>query len=273
MRTLIYYLSACCFISLPIFAGASPAPTVRPAPDANEKKVTRDFEVGVALSGFAIGNFMDEPPNGNSIQRGALTISDIPYGGFAGVGGGGGLTVTGMWRGIIGLELMVFGSSESAKGTLTDRFSGAKTTLTIDQTSWHIPLVLKVAAPTSIVRPQAFVGFDFVFPGEPKMTVSPTPLGVVQLSAKGDSYTALRFGFGLEFMLPVKGIDLRIPFNLAGNYNYSLSDDLEPDRLQLSCSGGALNGSSLNLGQCASTYNTQWKWQAQVSLGLAYYFL
>ena len=246
---------------------ASP-PTASPKKDSDgatqtkQKSETREIELGVSAYGFAIGQFMDTPSGGNLVYRPNQPTVDVPYSGFAGVGGGGGIGISAMWRGIIGLELMVFGSNEPAEATLTPTNSAVKAELSVEQTALHVPLVLKIAAPTDSVRPQAFVGFDFVFPGDP--TLSTRNLGGIAL-IKADSYTALRFGFGLEFLLPIEGIDMRIPLNFAGNYNYGLSDNLEPDRLNFQCP--VVNEF------CGRTYGSQWAWQAQISLGLAYYFL
>ncbi|MEE2789971.1 MAG: hypothetical protein VX589_21695 [Myxococcota bacterium] len=233
----------------------------------------REVEVGVTAFGFVTGSFIDEAPDGNTIQRGNILI-DVPYGGFAGVGGGGGLGLSAMWRGIIGLELQAFASSESAEGTLTQTMTGAKTTLNIDQFRWHFPVLLKIAAPTSSVRPHAFIGFDFVTAGDASLDVSPTYL-VNPFSVKSDAYTALRFGLGMEIMLPVPGVDLRIPINFAGNYNYGLGDGLEPDRITLGCSQTSTTVSTpFDPSQCTRIeYGSAWKYQAQFTLGLAYYFL
>ena len=255
-------------VSLLLSAGVAFADSAK-SPDK-----TREVELGVTAFGFVTGSFIDEAPNGNTIRRGNI-ILDVPYGGFAGVGGGGGVGFSAMWRGIVGLELQAFASSESAKGTLTQNATGATTSLTIEQFRWHFPVLLKVAAPTRVVRPQAFIGFDFVSAGDASLNVSPTYGENNPFNINGEAYTALRFGLGMDIMLPVPGVDLRIPINFAGNYNYGLGDDLEPERVTLGCGPvTTMVPRSFDPSQCNRiTYQSEWKWQAQFTLGLAYYFL
>ena len=206
------------------------------------------IEFGAGAFGFANGNFMDKPSGADFDELG-------PYPGFAGAGGGGGLAFSALWRGIVGLELQFMHSAESGEGTVD--VSGTAIDVKIEQTSLHIPLLLKLQAPTESVRPFLVVGPDFVSPSDTEMS-SRYPI----FSASSESYTALAFGFGLDFRLGIEGHDLRIPFMLRGNYN-SGAGSKTSERGEWLSNGTQYTG---------ITYYGDWQWQAFATLGLSYYF-
>ncbi len=244
-------------------ANATPAAT--PAPSEGAPASHREWEVGASIFGFGNGNFIEQPKGADK---------DEPYPGFAGAGGGGGIGLGAMWRGTIGLELQIIKSQENAEGALN--FDFGTVTLQMDQSSWHIPLILKIAAPTNSVRPFLFVGPDFVFP-EASGTSDPASVRIIQagagqgtnplndapttelkLGAHAESYTAWTFGFGFDFLLDVGGPDIRIPLTFRGSYN--------PD-LPVKASERS------RITNTAKEYLSEWEWQAFVSLGVAYYFM
>jgi len=241
-------------------AGAALAPVSESDADG-----PREWEVGASIFGFANGNFIQKPKGDDK---------DEPYPGFAGFGGGGGVGFAAMWRGTVGLELQIIGSKEPAEGALNFDFGAV--TLQLDQTSWHVPLTLKVAAPTKSVRPFLFVGPDFVFPeasgtsdpanvriiqegpGQGTNPLNDGPTAELKLGAHAENYTAWTFGFGFEFLLDLNGQDIRIPLVFRGSYNPDLPVKAS-ERSRVTAT--------------AKEYLSEWEWQAFVSLGVAYYFL
>ena len=81
--------------------------TPPPATDA-EHNAGPEWEVVVGAFGGVIGSFMEEPSDLKKqfVYQGAIVR--IPYSGFGGVGGGGGVTASALYKGVIGLELQLF---------------------------------------------------------------------------------------------------------------------------------------------------------------------
>ncbi len=244
-------------------APGAPEPGVPPAVPAEatdwEGEISREWEVGVSALGFVNGSFLTELSEGDKVRTGpnGAQVRAL-YPGFGGVGGGGGLTVSGMWRGIVGLELGFFYSLDQGKGDLT--LDTTKIDVTLSQEAFHLPIMVKVAAPVKPVRPFLFIGPEFVFPSEPEAESSLPVTPAV--AAVADNYLTLAFGFGFEFMLPVQGADVRIPLILRGAWNPSLGDSID-DRLDT-------EGCSVTE---PCPFVTEWEWQTEVALGVAYYFL
>ncbi|MEZ4463379.1 MAG: hypothetical protein R3F43_02385 [bacterium] len=209
--------------------------------------------------GMAIGSFLTEideskqvidvPPGGRA---------RVVYPGFGGFSGGGGIAVDVLWRGIVGLKLGLFASNDVGSGSIND------VDFDIGQTALHLPLLLKVAAPVETVRPFFVIGPEFVFPGDAEASTD-FPGGVA-VSAEADTYLALAFGFGFEFVLPVDGMDVRIPLTLRGAWNPSVEDDINGRaRFDVERSG---NIAQIN----GAVFKSEWEWQAAATLGVAFYF-
>jgi hypothetical protein len=264
MRSLMrVILAASVFSGGAAFAQAT-APEDKPttpmlAPIAEEPAAGPQWELGVGVLGFVNGSFFSEPADEDKVRTSANGTQRLTlYPGFGGVGGGGGLSFTGMWRGIVGLEIGAGYSLDQGKGQLqTNR---GETDFTLTQTAWHVPILLRVAAPLDQVRPLGWIGVEWVVPGAPDVEVS-GPL-VAGLDAEADTYMTLAFGFGFEFKVYESGPnELRIPFLIRGRWNPSL--------------GTGLDG-RVNTDKCAAdvcTFITEWEYQAEVNLGLAWYFL
>ncbi len=240
------------------------------------EEAIRHVEVGVSLFGFANGSFIDDEVDKTTTLSNGQTVP-LPYPGFGGVGGGGGLTVSGLWRGIVGLETGIVFSLDQGSGQLD--FGAGEIDYQVGQNAWHVPLLLKVAAPLATVRPFGFFGVEWVFPSDvavqERSPDSPQAASLVDVEA--GSYWGYAFGAGLEFLVPA-GVDLRIPLTFRGFYNPNVGDKAE-DRMSFApadCDpaqgiGGQQSGAG---GPCSNfVYSTEWQWQAAVSLGLAYYFL
>ena len=246
-------------VALALPAAATPNKTVAYEP---EPPAERPFELGVSLYGLVMGSFLDEPQTKDKV----ITLDDgrraqVLYPGFAGVGGGAGLSLVGMWRGIVGLELGVYNSVDHGTGEINN------VEFTIGQSAWHIPLMLRVAVPAESVRPFLSLGIDFVLPGEAEVTDVELPALADRLGAEADSYVAWTMGFGFEFRLPTEQ-DLRIP--LAFRWNYHSVGDTAEDRL------GPFDCGTADLDFCANpkqqVFKTEWQHQVVASLGFGWYF-
>jgi hypothetical protein len=260
-----------CLVVSTSIAHAESMPKASPSSsqeNAANTSITGDWEVGFELAGFVVGSFIDKPSASQKIATLGTTKAQYPYPGFAGVGGGGGLTINALWKGVIGVQLGLWNAQESASGTLDiydytrPGASGTKHEMTFSKSSWHLPVLLKLAAPTKTVRPFLVVGGDFIFPSTSDLDT--TYLGA---SADDQSYSAFHFGFGLDFLMDIDGVDVRIPLNFRGNYNTGLGDTVD-DRVDFSgCSVGMGN----TVGCSGYSYRTDWQYQAFVSLGIAVY--
>jgi hypothetical protein len=226
------------------------------ASDAEARK-PKKLELGVGLLGFVNGSFLTEPDEKDkiaTIQAGNQSVqSKIPYPGFGGVGGGGGITTNVMYRGAIGGQLDFLFSNDVGTGQIND------IDVDIGQGAFHIPLMLRAAIPARTVRPFLLVGPEFVIPGTPKIE---SDVFIKTPKAKADPYVALGFGLGFEFLLP-GGHDLRIPLMLRGNVNFDVPEGTD-GRVKL-------GGYDPATGEIALTeVSTAWQYQAFVMLGFTW---
>lgn len=223
----------------------------------------RHVEVGVQLFGFVNGSFLDEP-SGKDKQN--ANGAEVLYPGFGGVGGGGGLTIGGMWRGIVGLETGLMFSLDQGTGTVNA--TGAEDVdYTVGQNALHVPLLLKVSGPLASVRPFGYFGLQWTFvSGVAVQSRDPDSTAAGNLvDVEADDYYSLAFGAGFEFLIPA-GVDLRIPLTFRGTWNPD-TPAKAVDRMKCLPNGCDAAAAS------TFVYNTEWQYQAAISLGLAYYFL
>ncbi|MGM0576936.1 MAG: hypothetical protein ACQEXJ_14525 [Myxococcota bacterium] len=227
------------------------------APDTSS---AREWEVGVSLfPAYPVGSFIDEPSESDKLVTQNGTTFKVPYPGFGGVGVGlPTLSFSASWRGIIGLE--------TGFGVTLDRGTGEINTidLTIEQTTAHVPFLLRVGAPLEGVRPYLFGGVDVVLPLDSKLTTDGPGVIAAEADAEADPYWAWAFGLGFEFILPVESVDLRIPLVLGGTLNPNV-EDKAVDRFEtLECSAS---------GCSTVVIDSAWQYQAYARIGLAWYFL
>lgn len=222
-----------------------------------EARRAKKLELGVGVLGFVNGSFLTEPDEADkvaTIQSGNQTLqAKIPYPGFAGVGGGGGITTNLMYRGAIGAQLDFLYSVDQGRGEIND------VAVEIGQGAFHIPLMLKAAIPLRSVRPFLLLGPEFVIPGEPTVE---SDLFVAPVKGKADSYVALGFGLGFDFLLPGKH-DLRIPLIIRGAVNFDVPGGTE-GRVTLGDYNPATNELALK------SLSTAWQYQAFVMLGFTW---
>lgn len=207
---------------------------------------------GVGLHGLGGGTFLEQP------LEAEVDGYVVPSQGWAGFGGGGGLTLEGRAFDAVGLEIGFFRRHDVARSTF--EFNGTDMPFQVSQNAWHVPIQLKVGLPTGVVRPQLFGGGQFVMPGAPEIT-QPSGLGT-ELSATSEPYKAWAFGFGLEFVPKGLPIDLRVPLGLRGAYNTGVGTNAG-DRADYTFTGSRLD---------AIDYRSVWTWHAAATLGLLVFF-
>lgn len=224
------------------------------------KEPPRDFEVGAGLFFNAGGVFMTQPDDNIDGDPG------LPYNGFAGFSPGGGLQVEARYKGIVGLEV-----------DLTRWAQRAQTEFTIDETypweirqgAWQVPILLKLTAPVGIVRPNLFVGPEVVLVGKTTI-VEPEWSEAVALTASTENYVLWTFGAGMETAIPIEGVDLRIPFAVRLSANPG-SWASAYDRATYQVDGAPYDGTPGTLE--AIDYDSEWQYQAAITVGLSYWFL
>jgi len=225
----------------------------------------REWEVGAGGMAYLGGSFLDQPAQSDRFKTMGTVEEPVLYPGFAGFGAGGGISLHGMYRGFIGMEVDLFFSRDQGGGSLN--IPGvASIDVNIGQTSLHMPVLIKGAIPFRTVRPFIFVGPEFVFPGEADAEVNGPLDKRVKIGANADTYTVFAYGLGMDICLPIKKVDLRIPITLRGNYNLAT-----PTK-----AGDRIDEYSVFPGTHAakvSVFNSEWQYQAAATLGVVYYFL
>ena len=226
-------------------------------PSDAEARKAKKLELGVGVLGFVNGSFLTEPDEADkvaTIQSGNNSVqAKIPYPGFAGVGGGGGITTSFMYRGAIGAQLDFLYSVDQGKGEIND------VAVEIGQGAFHIPLMLKAAIPLRSVRPFLLVGPEFVIPSDPTVE---SDLFATPVEGKADAYVGLGFGLGFDFLLPGEH-DLRIPLMIRGNVNFDVPGGTE-GRVTLGDYNPATNELALK------SLSTAWQYQAFIMLGFTW---
>lgn len=209
-----------------------------------------DVDLGVQALGYFGGNFLTEPGD-KIVEADDGRLYELIYPGFGGTGSGGGLALDFRYKGIIGLEIGFLFTEEEASGEVND-FD-----LTLSHSATHIPVVLKLAAPTELIRPYALIGWQFSFVSNSKADFE---AGGNVFTTKDEDYGGLAFGFGLEVALPIEGVDIRIPLTVRGMWNTSITDK------------GA-DRASYDPARNEITYSTAFEYHAGGTLGIAWYFL
>lgn len=217
-------------------------------------------EIGIGAAGFMNGTFMSEPAEDKKL----VTVeglappnnqAKVPYPGFWGLAGGGGVQLNAMYKGMIGMELDLLFSQDTGKGEINE------VEIEMSQGAFHIPLLVKAAIPLKTVRPFLLLGPEFVLPGDPELT---SDVDIGDLKAEADPYINLQAGFGFEFQLPVSGVDLRVPLSFRGSINFDTPEGLD-GRVRLSEYDPASGAIKLE------GINSEWEYQAFIMLGLSWY--
>lgn len=221
----------------------------------------REFEIGAGPLFHAGGSFLTQPSDRTGGPNGAF----LPYHGFAGFGPGGGIGLDLRWREVLGLEIDLIRSVDKVTGK-SDYQERGSVDIDIEQPALHVPIMLKGVLPAGWVRPSVLAGIELVRPG--KATVTQEVRGGLPwnaaLAASADPYEMFLFGFGLEFALPIRGIDLRVPVSFRASINPRTPDSAR----ELADWEFGSEGTPTKV-----NYHTEWQYHAAITAGLFYHFL
>jgi hypothetical protein len=144
------------------------------------------------------------------------------------------------------------------------KFNGYDFDMTLGQSAWHVPVLLKLTLDAPVVAPLFFIGPEFVFPGDPEMDVE-GPNGFVVppdlFQGSAGNYTMVTFGGGLEIKLPLPALDLRIPIAVRLSYGPGVPADFD-ERVKV---GGTALAPEL-------TYDSEWKYAVGLTAGVGLWF-
>jgi hypothetical protein len=248
--------SIVCICVLVLFSSqiqAAPSGTIdwktkAPASEIDRPELTLD----VRLLGGPLGTFIDEPSEANKLNSQAVRI---PYSGFGGLGYSMGLTLGLTYDQFIGFETGLISRSE--KATATYNINGGSYDIEVTQSTLTVPLLIRLTLPTDSVQPSLLFGMGLHFPSDTALE----SLNLTRLDAEASSYQTLNFGFELEFKLPVKQYDIRIPLSLRGYHNQNLGASAAERIDSNNCDPTGLI--------CDNTFITEWQWAAEILLGLS----
>ena len=211
----------------------------------------------VRLLGGPLGTFTDEPSEAKKIKT--LTNGQrvrIPYSGFGGLGHSLGLTLGLTYNGLIGFETGFISRTENAEATYS--INGNALDLEVSQSATTVPLLFRLTLPTSSVQPTLRFGMALHYPSDTQVE----SVYLTNLGAEAEAYQTTNFGFELEFKLPVKDYDVRIPFSIRGYHNGSLGESAAERMTFRGCDPTGITCQE-------NVFVTEWQWAAEVLLGLS----
>jgi hypothetical protein len=160
------------------------------------------FQIGGGILGGGGIVAIEKPGDNPSGIRGSASNPQSlePYPGYFGPKVGGGISIEARLFGAVGLEFDLLRLTETGNADL----NGAK--ISIEQTTWHIPIYLKGILPFGAVRPFIGLGPELVLGGI-------------------SNYTLFGGMIGAEGHIPIgKKLTLTIPVSLRYAYNFGLGD-------------------------------------------------
>lgn len=147
------------------------------------------------IGATAIGGY-----NWNSPRPGSLLPE---YGGLR-LGYGASLDVR--FLGIVGLEVDVIQSTDTGSAEIS---SFGENKVSIGQSAWHLPVLLKVTIPLPLIHPVILAGIDWVYPDACSVKG-----GNENALCAVNPYSTWNVGVGSEIRVPLPFMDLRIPISL-----------------------------------------------------------
>ena len=214
----------------PEYPGTPPPADDSPSGESRNDVHLLDFMTfSVGFTGGVGASFIGQPDM--QTVRGQELRPEYP--GFAGIATAVGPTLELRFFGYVGIELDILFASDSGSATMTvinlATNDQAPFDIEIGHSAVSVPLLLKLAIPGEVITPFGFLGPMFVDPGDEAdfAVTSGTMTGPVEYAAYTESYTMFAFGFGLEFNLPIRAVDLRIPLALRGAVNPGIAQERE----------------------------------------------
>lgn len=212
-----------------------------------------DLELGVGVIGQVAGNFIDRP-NDTTVAPGSTV--ELVYPGFGGVGGGGGLSAELRFRGFLALQIDLILSSDRGVGYID------LLRVSVGQTSLHVPILAKVIYPGEAVRPSFALGADLVFPQALSISTDPLlPATATTFAIQAGPYAMLMAALGVEFILPFKNVDLRVPVSLRGAINPG-TPAAARDRAAYTLDGTQVR---------SVTFSSEWQYHLSFNVGVSYH--
>ena len=214
------------------------------------------FHIG--LTGGLGVNAIDKPSD-QSINGQSFTPN---YPGWVGLNAVIGPQIELRFLGYFGIEVDFLYASENGSTEIEvfDEVTRQTSTFTMSlgHGALHVPILFKGAIPGEVATPVFFIGPEVVKTGGPRFEQKGTNETGVRYGAYTRNYTMLAFGLGLEFNLPTKGADLRIPLTLRGGFNPSVGDSRE-ERVHAFPDEGDI---------AMERFDTAWQWTARAQIGL-----
>lgn len=269
-------LLATFFAAASALAQSTPPAEPIPPEEKKEKECLMKYVcVGLGFTGQAGGNFLTKPDDQRVIDPSGQPRADLAlvpdYPGFAGLTTGFGPFIELRILEYGGIEFGAMRQSDKGQAELKLTINGESSTFDVEivQNAWHLPLLFKGVIPGAVVQPSIFIGPEFVIADkavdQPAEIVSGTkPNAGPAYRYFSESYTALMFGIGLEFKLPIPVVDIRIPFSLRGSVNLGSGSD----RASRETDVFAANGNDVTF----ISYKTSWQYQAVGNLGASIFF-
>jgi hypothetical protein len=192
-----------------------------------------------------------------------------PYGSF-------GLMADARIAKFLGFEFDYMRTSVSANAPIPLSVAGTPIdfgTLNVKFSQWHHELAFlgKLVIPTPLIAPIFGAGVTIALPDTAQLSFDPAPPAGVTIGTKQGTWTYFTGVAGLEVKLPIPKIDIRIPVLARFNWNVtSATCKANPTAGDPPCN---LDVSyTLTPPSLTATYNTSWKYQVGVTIGVAIYF-
>jgi hypothetical protein len=174
------------------------------------------LEVGLTVQGLGGASYTGTPDVLRADVEG-VSVEPVPYEGWWGASGGGGLGAEArLWQ-WLGLELGVMLTQDNGDEEMGDG------DLHGENLSLHLPFAVKLVAPVRGLRPLLLLGFESVVPLATRATYGSSAL---EVTAHAEPYVLVHGGLGFELDLPIEGIDLRVPFVFHLGFDPAARDDL-----------------------------------------------
>lgn len=213
---------------------------------------------GVGAAGVFGGNFLDQPDDLRAFAGSDETL--LVYPGFAGGTVGGGVLAELRYAEVFGLELGAVFSNDRGSGFIDN------VRVDIGQTAWHVPITLKGMYPGETWRPGFGMGLEVVVPSSLRVSTDPLlPTEATRFGGTAGTYGMFTMSGHLEIALPVRSVDLRIPFSLRFGVNPG-TPDAARDRASYDL-GGA-DGREVR----AVVFGSEWQYQMMATTGLSVWF-
>lgn len=181
----------------------------------------KPLRFGVGIVGAAGLGHLDAPsPAQFHLPRSG---DPVAYPSFSGAVLAGGVSVDLRFYEIVGLEVNLLYAAERLRGTA--RRGDRSVALTLSQPAYRIPILLKGILPLETLSPFLALGPELAFYGLSDFEAEPP--GVLSGVAAAEHSLWWVLGAGVEWPLPISGLDLRLPLSVRASFNPRVPGDLD----------------------------------------------